>query len=111
MLEDIDIDLATAESCAWHPWSSEQLLGFKPGSVPKNNEINAAYHDLLSSVSVEGYSQATLDSRAQLLEAAKADVLGIKNMPPQERHFSITVPYHLVPGALAVLVEVGQAPI
>ena len=61
---------------------------------------------LQASDMLEGYSQATLDSRAELLDVAKADVIGSKSQSIAERQHSITVPYHLVPGALAVLVEV-----
>jgi hypothetical protein len=50
-----------------------------------------------------------LDSRAELLEIAKADIIGSKSQSVAERLHAITVPYHLVPGALAVLVEVGAA--
>lgn len=132
--------------------STPQLLGFKAGSVPKNNEVSQAYQvrkaawncklpstthvciglhicvlarcmarwhlpsssfsfslpqELLQASSMlEGYSQATRDSRAELLDVAKADVIGSKSQSVAERQHSITVPYHLVPGALAVLVEV-----
>lgn len=41
-----------------------------------------------------------------VMKVAKADVIGSKSQATSERLHSITVPFHLVPGALAVLVEV-----
>ncbi len=85
-----------------------QLLGFKPGSVPKNNEVSQAYQALLGATGLEGYSQATLDCRQELLGIAKSDIIGIKTGMMTDRQHAVTIPYHLVPGALAVLVEVNM---
>jgi hypothetical protein len=83
-----------------------QLLGFKAGSVPKNNEVSLAYEELAAGCSIEGFSQATLDSRKELLDIVKADIIGSKSMGAADRLQTVSIPYHLVPGALVVLAEV-----
>ncbi|GAX79734.1 hypothetical protein CEUSTIGMA_g7175.t1 [Chlamydomonas eustigma] len=85
----------------------QQLLGFKAGSVPKNNEVSLAYEELAVGCSIEGFSQATMDSREELLDIVKADIIGSKSSGAAERLHTMSIPYHLVPGALVVLVEVG----
>jgi hypothetical protein len=82
-----------------------QLLGLKAGESFKDSIVNQAYDQLILSQLEPGYSQTTVSSRAELLDIARGDIITSKGRS-KDRHDSITIPYDLLPGALALLAEV-----
>eukprot|EP00195_Chlamydomonas_chlamydogama_P009511 CAMPEP_0202892288 /NCGR_PEP_ID=MMETSP1392-20130828/2032_1 /ASSEMBLY_ACC=CAM_ASM_000868 /TAXON_ID=225041 /ORGANISM="Chlamydomonas chlamydogama, Strain SAG 11-48b" /LENGTH=766 /DNA_ID=CAMNT_0049576185 /DNA_START=50 /DNA_END=2350 /DNA_ORIENTATION=+ len=88
------------------PLKCQQLLGLKPGETYQISSITKAYDDLIETPTEPGYSQATVEGRAELLDIARSEIIAGKSQGPDRPY--VTIPYDLVPGALAVLAEVGQ---
>ena len=87
--------------------SAYQLLGIKAGETLKDSDINSTYEMMLARPLEQGYSKATIEGRAELLEIARGDILSNKGRSKERK--DITIPLDLLPGALAVLAEVWMA--
>ncbi|KAL6765947.1 hypothetical protein V8C86DRAFT_2452334 [Haematococcus lacustris] len=88
------------------PLQPQQLLGLEPNKDHKDSDVNQVYDELILSLTEQGYSEQTATSRAELLEIVRRDVITSKGRASSRSEVSI--PLDLVPGALALMAEVGQ---
>jgi hypothetical protein len=83
-----------------------QLLGLPAGERVKDSVINEAFDALAAAPLEEGYSADATAGRSELLEIAHRDLVNAKGRNVE--HKEVTIPYDLIPGALAILAEVGE---
>jgi hypothetical protein len=83
-----------------------QLLGLQGRRSYTDSEVSSAYDDLILAPMEEGYSEAVLAGRAELLNAAREQVIGLKGKPNKDP--TAVVPLAMLPSALVILVEVRR---
>lgn len=81
-----------------------QMLGLQGRRTYTDSEVNTAYDDLMRAPMEEGYSEAVLAGRRELLNAVREQVISLKGSPNKEA--AAVVPMALLPSALVILVEV-----
>lgn len=82
------------------------LLGLRGRPKYLDSEIRGAVQDALSAPLEDGYSGNAATGRRELIEGAAEVLRGNGNVPPKDPF--IQIPWDLLPGMLALLVEVGE---
>jgi hypothetical protein len=83
-----------------------QMLGLHGRRTYTDSEVNSAYDDLITASMEEGYSEAVLTGRRDLLNAVREQVISLKGNPNKEA--AAVIPMAMLPSALVILVEVRQ---
>ena len=81
-----------------------QLMGLKAGEMYRDSVINQVFDELMATPPEPGYSKQAVDSRNELLEIVRTDIITSKGRSKEAKE--VTIPYDLLPGALAVMAEV-----
>ncbi|MEW5317260.1 MAG: hypothetical protein WDW38_008572 [Sanguina aurantia] len=93
------------------PLECQQLLGLRAGVFYSDSDINSAFDELARSEVEPGYSTYALQSRQELLDIARHDLIANKSSRGgaggQPRPRELSIPADLASGVLALLVEVG----
>ncbi|KAK9845219.1 hypothetical protein WJX81_000406 [Elliptochloris bilobata] len=90
------------------PVDYTQLLGLKGREAYLDPHILAAYEGLAAASPEEGFSERAAEGRAFLLQAAADELRRSRGRTPPGEPRGIYVEWALLPGALALLQEVGE---
>ncbi|GIL72987.1 hypothetical protein Vretifemale_3235 [Volvox reticuliferus] len=88
------------------PLEGQELLGLRKNEVVKDSELNTVYEQLVGAAAEAGYSENTVNSRLEVLDFVRRDLISSKGRARDSRQLNL--PLELLPGALVLMTEVGQ---
>ncbi|GLC51096.1 hypothetical protein PLESTB_000465500 [Pleodorina starrii] len=88
------------------PLEGQELLGLRKNEVVKDSQLNTVYEQLVGATMETGYSENAANFRLEVLDFVRRDLISSKGRARDSRELSL--PVELLPGALALMTEVGQ---
>ncbi|GIL42969.1 hypothetical protein Vafri_788 [Volvox africanus] len=88
------------------PLEGQELLGLRKNEVVKDSDLNTVYEQLVGAAIETGYSENAINSRLEVLDFVRRDLISSKGRARDSRQLNL--PVELLPGALALMTEVGQ---
>ncbi|EFJ52144.1 hypothetical protein VOLCADRAFT_103165 [Volvox carteri f. nagariensis] len=102
--QGISIDLHN--SIVRLPLEGQELLGLRKDELVKDSELNTVYEQLVGAGMEAAYSESAVNGRLEVLDFVRHDLITNKGRTRDSRQLDL--PLELLPGALALMTEVGQ---